>query len=161
MAKDYDTLLNAFAKVVKKEPDVGLFILGKGLLEINCQKLVNDLGIAENVHFAGFDKNPFKYLSACDVYVLSSSHEGMPGVLVQAMACGAACVSTDCPTGPNELINHGQNGFLVPVGNVEELSSKLIEILSNSELKQTFKDKAPEAVKRFQESAAVASYFSF
>ena len=76
------------------------------------------------------------------------------------LACGAACIY-DCPTGPNELINHGQNGFLVPVGNVEELSSKLIEILSNSELKQTFKDKAPEAVKRFQESAAVAFTLAF
>ena len=159
--KDYDTLLKAFTKVVKKDAEVGLFILGKGPLESNYRSLVEDLGLSDHVHFAGFDKNPFKYLAACDAYVLSSRHEGMPGVLVQAMACGAACVSTDCPTGPNELIKDGENGFLVPVEDEEALSKKLIEVLSAPTLRQSFKDKAPKAVERYHESAGVASYFSF
>lgn len=159
--KDYDTLLEAFVKVVKKSPDTGLFILGKGPLENHYRQMVLSLGIADHVSFGGFDKNPFKYLAACDAYVLSSRHEGMPGVLVQAMACGAACVSTDCPTGPNELIKDGENGFLVPVGDADGLSDRMLQVITEPSLRQTFKEKAPEAVYRFHETAAVSSYFSF
>lgn len=159
--KDYDTLLDAFSLVQKEVNNTGLFILGKGPLQTFYEEKAKTLGIADNVCFGGFDKNPFKYLAACDVYVLSSRHEGMPGVLVQAMACGAACVSTDCRTGPDELIRNGENGFLVPVEDSEALHDKVIRLLRNNDLKQSFRDRAPEAVVRFSEVAGTASYFNF
>lgn len=159
--KDYDTLLEAFAEVVKQDKNVGLYILGKGPLENHYKEKTSALGLAEQVHFGGFDKNPFKYLSACDVYVLSSRHEGMPGVLVQAMACGAACVSTDCPTGPNELIKDGENGYLIPVQDSILLSKRILDILHKDEIREQFENQAPMAVSAYQEKEAVDSYFSF
>lgn len=159
--KDYDTLFEAFTRVIEKQPDTGLFILGKGPLENYYREKSIALGIQDHVEFAGFDKNPFKYLAACDVYVLSSRHEGMPGVLVQAMACGAACVSTDCPTGPNELIKSGENGFLVPVGDIEKLSNRISQLLIQEDTRKKFKTEADRAVIRFHEKAAVDSYFNF
>ena len=113
--KDYDTLLNAF-ELIHKKHSVGLFILGKGPLQSRYEQLVSEKNLVDYVCFAGFDKNPFQYMNKSSVFVLSSRHEGMPGVLIQAMASEVACISTDCPTGPNELIVSGENGFLVPVG---------------------------------------------
>jgi glycosyltransferase involved in cell wall biosynthesis len=159
--KDYDTLLNAFALVLKKQASVGLYILGKGPLEKHFRHKTKLLGISNNVCFGGFDKNPFKYLSACDVYVLSSRHEGMPGVLIQAMACGAACVSTDCPTGPNELIKDGENGYLVKVGDENGLSERILNVLEENHISDKFSTQAPLAIKQYYEKDGVNSYFSF
>ncbi len=159
--KDYDTMLNAFKGVLNRKANIGLFILGKGPLENHYKEKARDLGIFENVNFGGFDKNPFKYMKSSDVYVLSSRHEGMPGVLVQAMACGVACVSTDCPTGPNELIESGKNGFLVDPENSEDLARAIEKLLNDEQLRQSFSSNAPTAVSRFKEKEGVDSYFQF
>lgn len=158
--KDYGLLLNAFKKVTQKLK-ARLFILGTGPLLEQFKKYAAKTGIEDAVFFAGFDKNPFKYMAKCDVFVLSSRHEGMPGVLIQALACGAACVSTDCPTGPNELIQDGENGFLVPVGDVEKLAEKILMLLENNALRQKFKDAAPNSIRRFETDTAINSYFNF
>lgn len=158
--KDYDTLFEAFEPLAK-ERKVGLFILGKGPLQIRYEQLVKERGLEEAVCFAGFDKNPFKYMRRSSVFVLSSRHEGMPGVLIQAMASGGACVSTDCPTGPNEVIVNGENGFLVPVGDSDQLRSGILELLDNEELNTRFRLKGPESVRAFYEKPAVESYFKF
>ena len=159
--KDYDMLLQAFKKVLEKRSGTGLFILGKGPLMERYQNLAEELGIASYVCFGGFDKNPFKYFKASSVYVLSSRHEGMPGALIQAMACGIACISTDCPTGPNEVIEDGSNGFLVPVGDENLLADRINELLSNTEIRDRFEEKGPSAVLRFHEKPAIDSYFNF
>lgn len=159
--KDYTTLLKAFQKVREVNKEVGLFILGEGPLANDMKQQARALGLNNAVCFAGFDKNPYKYMANCDVYVLSSLHEGMPGVLVQAMACGAPVVSTDCPTGPNELIKDGENGFLVPVQSPEILAVKILELLSDQKIALTFSQTAPKAVDRFKENEAIASYFDF
>jgi glycosyltransferase involved in cell wall biosynthesis len=119
------------------------------------------MNLTNKVCFAGFDKNPFKYMSACDIYVLSSRHEGMPGTLVQAMACGAACVSADCPTGPNELIKDGENGFLVPVEDVTALSERMLILLENKDLKTKYSISASKSVESYTEQNGVNSYFYF
>ena len=159
--KDYDTLLKAFNKVTQLNDNVGLFILGKGPLENHYRTLVSDMKLEGRVCFAGFDKNPFKYMAAADVYVLSSRHEGMPGTLVQAMACGAACIATDCPTGPNELIIDGENGYLVEVEDDTTMSERILCILNSDDLKSKFKIAAPVAVESYAEKIGVASYFDF
>lgn len=158
--KDYDTLFKAFEPIAKME-NVGLFILGKGPLLSRFEQLAQDLGIEDSVCFAGFDKNPFKYMKSSSVFVLSSQHEGMPGVLIQALASGAACVSTDCRTGPNEIIEHGENGLLVPVGNSAMLGDAISELLHNSNLNEKFRRNGPESVSAFREEPAIESYFNF
>ncbi|PIQ48598.1 MAG: hypothetical protein COW03_09450 [Cytophagales bacterium CG12_big_fil_rev_8_21_14_0_65_40_12] len=159
--KDYDTLLEAFEKVAQINTNVGLFILGKGPLAAHYKAKIAAMGLQERIELGGFDKNPFKYLSACDVYVLSSRHEGMPGVLIQAMACGTACVATDCPTGPNELIIHEVNGLLVPVGDVEGMAEAMLKILHDKALRTRFAQHAPASVLRFHADKAITSYFNF
>lgn len=158
--KDYWTLFKAFNAVLN-EVDCNLVILGKGPLLAEFQLLVEEMGLSQKVVFGGFDKNPFNYMANCSLYVLSSRHEGMPGTLIQAMACGAACIATDCPTGPNELIKDGQNGYLVPVGDYELLARRMISVLENEKLRNKFRKNAPQAVTRFIEEQAIASYFQF
>jgi glycosyltransferase involved in cell wall biosynthesis len=159
--KDYDTLLKAFKKVTQVNHDVGLFILGKGPLENHYREIVADMHLTAKVCFAGFDKNPFKYMAASDVYVLSSRHEGMPGTLVQAMACGTASIATNCPTGPNELIKDGENGYLVEVEDADTMSQRILALLENDDLKSQFKIAASTAVLSYSEKKGVASYFDF
>ena len=156
--KDYDNLLSAFKTLLDDLP-AKLYILGKGPLLNYYKEKTKMMGIEKSVVFAGFDKNPFKLMNKCDAFVLSSRHEGMPGVLIQAMACGAACVSTNCPTGPKELIKNGVNGLLVKMENSTELYKALKNILTDSELKNKLKRNAPIGLERFEEKEAIESYF--
>jgi len=83
----------------------------------------------------GFQENPFKYIAKSDVFVLSSLSEGLPGSLIEAMALGVPVASTDCPSGPSEIIESGKNGILVPVGDAHSLASACISVLNDNELK--------------------------
>ncbi len=158
--KDYDTLLKAFELLFEKF-SVGLFILGKGPLQSRYESMVQEKGMMASVCFAGFDKNPFKFMSHSSVFALSSRHEGMPGVLIQAMASGVSCVSTDCPTGPNELINDGQNGFLVPVEDYKSLAERISLLLEDQSLRRKFISEGAMSVRRYEEMPGVQSYFNF
>ena len=97
--KDHPTLLMAFAEVAKTRP-ARLVVLGEGQERSNLENLARELGIAHVVDFPGFKLNPFAYMSRASVFAHSSTHEGSPNVLIQAMACGTPVVSTDCPFGP-------------------------------------------------------------
>lgn len=120
--KDYPTLLTAFAKLRAKRP-ARLVILGEGEERDNLEKRAQELGINADVCLAGFQENPYAYMAKAALFVLSSKFEGMPGVLIQAMACGTPVVSTDCPSGPREALAEGKYGPLVPVGDVDALAS--------------------------------------
>lgn len=122
--KDYPTMIEAFARL-RKERNVRLMILGEGNLRAELEQRVGDMGLADCVQLPGFSSNPFGWMAACSVYVMSSLHEGFPNSLVQAMACGARVVSTDCPTGPDEILEGGKWGRLVPPGNPLALSEAL------------------------------------
>ncbi|RYZ55235.1 MAG: glycosyltransferase [Sphingobacteriales bacterium] len=158
--KDYETLFKAFQLVNTKRKS-RLYLLGKGPLEKKLRTLAITLGLADRIHFGGFDKNPFRYMSRCSVFVLSSRHEGMPGVLIQAMACGAPCVATNCPTGPDEIIKDGENGFLVPVGDAAAMADRMLRILNDPLLREKFSKAATASLARFEHRAAIESYFNF
>lgn len=158
--KDYPTLLSAFQKVLEQTP-AWLFILGTGPMENELKKLVQKMGIKERVIFGGFEINPFKFMKNCTVFVLSSKHEGMPGVLIQAMACGAPVIATDCPTGPAEVIEEGKNGYLVPVGNYEKMAEKIVALLQNEDIREKFVANSAEKIKPFYYKTAIESYFEF
>lgn len=128
--KDYPTLLDAFARL-RKDRDARLIILGQGEEEAKLKALAGKLGIADDVSFAGFRDNPFAFMARCDLYVMSSAWEGFGNVLVEAMACGARVVSTDCPSGPNEILEGGRWGRLVPVGDAGALANAMAAALDD------------------------------
>ena len=158
--KNYPMMFEAFSKVCAQS-NAHLFILGKGPLENELKQLASDMQIEDRITFRGYDTNPYKYMSRCHVFALSSDHEGMPGVLIQAMACGAACVSTNCRTGPSELIQHGVNGFLVKTGDPEDMADHILRLLADQDLAIQFGVEAKESVDRYHSKAGIQSYFSF
>ena len=123
--KDFSTLLRAF-KLVRKECDVNLIILGEGSLGIELSLLANELGITEHVSFPGRVDNVYDFLSTADVFVLSSIYEGCPNSLLEALACGVNVVATDCPSGPREILENGKFGHLVAMKSPENMAKAII-----------------------------------
>jgi glycosyltransferase involved in cell wall biosynthesis len=111
LQKGFDTLLRAHAQL---HDDIRLVILGEGPLRPRLERLARDLGIDHRVDFAGFLTNPYPCYRASDAVVLSSRWEGLPTVLIEALSLGTPVVSTDCPSGPAEILEDGRWGRLVP-----------------------------------------------
>lgn len=128
--KDFTTLIRAFATVRQKRP-AKLLILGEGPLRSELERLVNDLGLSQDVDMPGFVDNPYAYMAKASVFVLSSAWEGFSNVLIEAMACGVPIVATDCPGASSEILEGGKYGKLVPVGNAEAMAKAILETLEN------------------------------
>lgn len=128
--KDFGTLIRAFARVSGRR-SARLMILGEGEQRRELEALAKDLQVGHAVALPGFVENPFAYMSRAALFVLSSRFEGLPGVLIQAMACGSPVVSTDCPGGPTEILEGGRWGRLVPVGDFEALARAIEETLDD------------------------------
>ena len=129
--KDFSTLLRAFARV-RACREARLVILGEGPRPQKTAKrrgellaLAAELGIVDDVMLPGFVNNPLSYMAHASVFVLSSLREGLPNVLVEALACGCPVVSTDCPHGPSEILDGGRYGALVPVGDAGALAAAI------------------------------------
>lgn len=155
--KDFPTLLCAFALMIKIMP-ARLAILGEGKDRQTLEKLTKNLGISENVAFLGFQKNPFKYMKRAQVFVLSSIHEGFGNVLVEAMACGTPVISTDCKSGPGEIIEHEKSGILVPVQDYRSLSKAIIRVLSDPSILQRFSVEGKKRVAYFSPQKNMQQY---
>lgn len=127
-AKQYPTLLQAFERMGREE-DARLLILGDGPLRGTIEQLVVSLGLEGRVLMPGFVPDPYPYLARADLFVLSSAREGLPGVLIEALVAGVPVVSTDCPSGPAEILDNGRYGRLVPVGNPQALADAMANAL--------------------------------
>jgi glycosyltransferase involved in cell wall biosynthesis len=130
--KDFGTLVRAFA-AVRKLCEARLLILGEGPLRPQLEAMVEQLGLQDAVSLPGFVDNPFAFMRRADLFVLSSAWEGLGNVLIEAMVCGTPVVSTDCPSGPAEILEGGRWGRLVPVGDVDALATAMIETLNSKE----------------------------
>lgn len=128
-AKDFPVLIRAFAQLRQQRP-VRLMILGEGELRPELESLLAELNLgADAVQMPGFVPNPYAWLARCSLFVLSSRREGLPGALIEAMACGAPVVSTNCLSGPDEILEGGRWGQLVPVGDVTALAQAIAATL--------------------------------
>jgi glycosyltransferase involved in cell wall biosynthesis len=141
--KDYPTLLRAFA-TVKSKMDARLVILGEGRLRNELLQFAQELGISNDVSFPGFADNPYAYMAKASAYVLSSAWEGFANVLVEALACQTQVISTDCPSGPSEILENGRFGRLVPVGDYQALASAMMEALQDPIPKELLITRASE-----------------
>lgn len=126
--KDYPTLLEAFALLAAKRP-CRLLILGQGEDRAALADTIQRLGLEARVAMPGFVDNPYACLKRSRLFVLSSRWEGLANVVAEALACGTPVVSTDCPSGPAEILQNGKYGRLSPVGDVEALATAMDEAL--------------------------------
>ena len=151
--KDFTTLLNAFA-LLSKRLDVRLLILGEGELRSLLEDQAVHLGIRDVVFMPGFVKDPEPYYRHADLHVLSSTGEGLPTVIIEAIANGTPVVSTDCPSGPREILDGGKYGELVPVGDVKALADAMFDSLNRVNNVDALKERA----KKFSVDKAVNHY---
>ncbi len=148
-AKDYPTLLHAFA-LAREKRELHLLILGDGEKRFELEGMVRSLGLENDVQMPGFVPNPYVYMACASVFVLSSAWEGFSNVIAEALACGVPIVSTDCPSGPAELLENGKYGKLVPVGDPGAMAKAILETLDihpdRTRLRQRSLDFTVEAV---------------
>ncbi len=177
-------LIRAFKKINDKNKDIKLVILGEGKLRKYLQNLIDSLELNDNVYLLGFKKNPYKYIKKSSIFVLPSLSEGFPNALAEAMACGIPVISSDCKSGPREILAPGTNiefqcnekeyaeyGILIPVcdGNHytfdepltrEEniMADCILELMNNRELYQRYAKKAKKRIKDFEIEAIIKKW---
>ncbi|MDT3435760.1 glycosyltransferase [Haloarcula sp. 1CSR25-25] len=149
-AKNFSSFLRAFAQLHSNRPQTRAIVVGKGSKRSELEALAVELGIEDIVSFPGFVDNPYGYMGSASVLAMSSIHEGLPTVLIEALACGCQVVATDCPSGPAEILNNGEYGRLTPVGDdaalADAIEATLESPLSGERLIKRANDFAPDAV---------------
>jgi glycosyltransferase involved in cell wall biosynthesis len=150
--KDFFTLIRAFAALRRRRP-ARLVILGEGEDRPGLEALVAELGVGEDVALPGFRDDAPAWMARSALFVLSSAWEGLPTVLIEALAAGAAVVATDCPSGPREILQEGRLGALVPVGDAPALAAAMERSLAAGRTTLP-----PDALREFTLDAAVDHY---
>lgn len=139
--KNFALLLNAFAKV-RRQRSLRLMILGEGSQRNTLSRQAERLGVAADIELRGWVDNPYAAMSRAAAFVLSSGWEGLGNVLIEAMACGCPVIATDCPSGPSEILNHGEYGRLIPMNDVAALAQALDETLNTPPAADRLRDRA-------------------
>ena len=128
--KDFSTLIRAFA-LVRQQRQAKLIIVGEGEQRSDLEALIRQLSLENDVDLLGFQMNPYAYMASAKLFVLSSIYEGCPLVMLDALAVGVPIVSTDCNSGPLDILDSGKYGKLVPIRDVEALADAIITTLDN------------------------------
>lgn len=139
--KRYDILIKMFTELRKKRNDVRLMILGSGKLFENIKSMIPN-EIKNDIEFLGFKNNPYYFMKNSDIFVLTSDYEGFPNVIIEAFACGLPVVSTDCKTGPKEIIREEVEGFIVPVQDYKLMAEKINFILNDKDIMEGMRENA-------------------
>jgi glycosyltransferase involved in cell wall biosynthesis len=140
--KSFDVLIRAHARMRAAGTDSHLLILGVGSLEAELKALVAELGVESSVFMPGFADNPHALMRRATAFALSSRFEGLPMVLLEALALGCPIVSTDCPSGPAEALDGGRAGVLVPLGDDASLAQALARVVSDGPWREDLRQRA-------------------
>ncbi|MHA1410840.1 MAG: glycosyltransferase, partial [Candidatus Odinarchaeia archaeon] len=122
------------------------------------ESLALELSINKLVDFVGFKSNPYSWIAKADLFVLASDTEGFPVVILEAMACGVPIISTDCLSGPNEIITNGKNGILVPVDNEKVLKDQMLNLLNDQNLRKMFSIEGKKRAENFRIEKILQEY---
>ena len=155
--KNHMLLINAFAKVLGKDPTVRLTIVGEGELRTEIEKLIQEYGIERYVSMPGQCGDVQRRLNAADIFVQSSDYEGLPISGLEAMACGLPIISTKAG-GTVDIVKNDENGFLVDIGNVDELAEKMLFLARNKEICKKMGKKSREIVEMFDIDKCAQKY---
>jgi GalNAc-alpha-(1->4)-GalNAc-alpha-(1->3)-diNAcBac-PP-undecaprenol alpha-1,4-N-acetyl-D-galactosaminyltransferase len=147
--KNFELLLSAFHKIADKHPDWQLLIFGEGKLRPKLEDIVENLGLTNQVLLPGITNTPISILKRSELFVLSSRFEGLPTVLFEALACGLPVISTDCPSGPREIIRDGIDGVLIPSEDISALAIAMDRLMCDEGERKRLAESAPEGSSRF------------
>jgi len=156
--KNHNLLLEAYKRL--DAPNSQLIIVGDGPLKHRLVKKINDYNLEEKVLIIGFDSNPYKYMARSDVFLFSSNYEGFPNVLVEALSCGLPVVSTDCRSGPREILENGKYGVLTKVGSVESMTRSMDRLYLDADYRRSLSQKALTRALEFDKNVIMKSFLS-
>ena len=160
--KNFGLLIKAYAKIADKYPDYKLVIFGDGAEKDTLQRLSVELNMESNVVLSGYTDNLKEEFQKSKLFVLSSNYEGIPNTLVEAMALGLPCIATDCPAGgPKFLIQHGINGYLTGVGDMEQMAYYMDLLLSSEKLAGKIGKKAQDITKTLNQDKIYPDWEGF
>jgi glycosyltransferase involved in cell wall biosynthesis len=141
-SKAQNVLIESFSIVKNFVPNSKLIIIGKGPLKKDLKKLIKSKGLNNDILLLGFKKNPFKYIANSDIFILSSKFEGLPMVLLEALACEVPIISTNCSTGPEEILDNNKYGFLVNVMDSKDMAEKMVFLAKNPKIREEYSKKS-------------------
>jgi len=147
--KGHQYLIEAFSRLKDEINASKLFIIGNGPLNSELNRLIKNKSLMSDVFLLGYQNNPYKFINKSDIFVLSSKHEALPTVLLEALACGIPIISTNCKTGPKEILDNGKYGILVNVMDSKDLAEKMIYLAKNRELLSKYSKLSLERSKYF------------
>lgn len=156
--KGFDRLIDAFAQVVAAGRDARLVILGEGPMRGALEAQVRQLGLGDRIELPGFTPDPLSWMARATAYVLSSRNEGLPGTILEAMACGAPVIATDCPSGPREMLQDGEVGLLVPVDDPPALREAMLRVLDDPGLRQRLSRAGLLRIRAFEPARITAQW---
>ncbi|MFI3175890.1 MAG: glycosyltransferase [Eubacteriales bacterium] len=160
--KNQKLLIDAFAKIAEEYPQWTCHIYGDGECRDELERYVNNLSCRKQIEFHGQSSHIADDIYHASIYALTSRVEGMPNALMEAMALGIACISTDCPCGgPSELITQGENGFLIPVDGEEELAHRLQDLMVHSHKCEMVGQKAWERMQEYYPQEALGTWQNY
>ncbi|MDO6518281.1 glycosyltransferase [Zobellia uliginosa] len=164
--KNQELLIRAISKI----PKARLYLMGIGPLEVELKNLVKNEKLSDRVFFLGFDNNPYKYLKSADLFVFASNHEGFPNVLLEAMCCGLPILTTNCKSGPNEIMKLKKNlndnimktsyGILTPIKDLNLMIKGMKYFIENADYVESCKKNVLERVNDFEKESILKSYES-
>jgi glycosyltransferase involved in cell wall biosynthesis len=157
-AKNYQLLIESFNILYAGQKSVRLIILGKGELENDIRKLIATLNLSEAVLLPGYNTNPYKFMAAATCYVLSSRWEGFPNSLLEAMYINGHVVSTNCPTGPSEIITHNVDGLLCEPDNPDTFAAAIEKMCFDDDFRKIVFENSRIKIAKFDESLMINNY---
>lgn len=155
--KGFDILVNIWSKVKQNtiSNDWLLRIVGEGDERKDLEKLINEKNLEDSLVLTGSTSNVSQYYLDSSIYVMTSRHEGFGLVLIEAQSYGLPTISFDCIAGPREIINNGEDGFVIPIGDNDEMAERILELMSNEQLRKAMGKKAKENSERFKKNRIV------